>query len=408
MTTPEESYRALVQRYMRAGQLSADAQETLEIDRAHLGLLPATARSIEQAVAELAVASVVGTAPPMTNPPPVLIPVIPVVEPPEPNLAVTPRLGNNTATVQPQRSADYQAHRQQYKQELMQALQKDGPLLSDEAFAHLKKLEEQFGLSFDDVAQIYEEVMQEITTGKPLPASVEQLAASLEATPEAAVEAVESEVAAGEVVEAKGDPVAPEAKELAEPKLVYASQLAEPFEQLEKNLAGGNLRAADQITRDILFELIKPKRGWIDAEALQAFNLSPLDKVAIKTLDHLWRTHTPTGGFGRQLRIFGEVPQERLDSRQNDNRLQVLEFSREVGWWAEGLEFFKLYDQLDFTVQAPQGHLPALWYWKKISRLEAFKCGNFGLFEERGGCRIEGYILPAFMRLLNRCGLESD
>lgn len=403
MTTPEESYRALVQRYMRAGKLSAEDQETLEFDRANLGLLPATARSIEQAIAEMPVQSASSVPLPKAESPPVLIPVIPVVEPPEPVLS--PRLDNVSATVDPpQRSADYLAHRQQYKQELWRAWKENGPLLSEEAFAHLKKLEEQFKLSFDDVAQIYGEVTQEIATGRPLPAASTQPTADA-AEQKAEVEAEEKpDAEPGEVVEVVVEEP-PEAREVVE-RPIYDSKLVEPFERLEKNLASGKLQAADQITRDILFEVIKPQREWLDAVTLQSFNPSPLDKVAIKALDHLWHNSTPMGGFGRQLQVFGEVPQESLDSRQNDNRLAVLEFSREVGWWADGLEFFKLYNQLNLTAEAPKGHLPALWFWT-MPRSEAFKYGNFGIFRERGGCRIEGYILPAFMRLLKRCGIED-
>jgi hypothetical protein len=410
MTTPEESYRALVQRYMRAGQLSADDQEALEIDRALLGLLPATARSIEQAVADLAVPHAYSAPPPAANSLPALIPVIPVIEPSEPNIAVAPRLDAAEAAVAAtQRSADYLAHRQQYKQELWRAWKENGPLLSEEAFAHLKKLEEQFKLSFDDVAQIYGEVTQEIATGKPHPAVSDSEEAD-EADPDGAEAGKESvELIVEPTVQPKGEGGSEaentEASEPVESDPLYPSQLADPFERLEKNLEAGKLKAADQITRDILFEIIQLKQDWIDAATLQAFNPSPLDKVAIKALDHLWHNSTPIGGFRRQLQAFGDVPQENLDRRQNDNRLQVLEFSREIGWWADGLEFFKLYDQLNFTAEAPNGHLPALWFWT-MPRSEAFRYGNFGLFEERGGCRIEGYVLPAFMRLLKRCGLE--
>ncbi|MFM7425967.1 MAG: GUN4 domain-containing protein [Elainella sp.] len=411
MTTPEESYRALVERYMRAGQLSAEDQEALEVDRANLGLLPATARSIEQAVAEITVPPAVTALPPNSEAPPVLIPVIPVVEPPEANVLMSKQTDSGPAEPR-QRSADYLAHRQQYKQELWRAWKENGPLLSEEAFAHLRKLEEQFNLSFDDVAQIYGEVTQEIATGNPLPASVtlpevdqadsEKAEVEVEA---ATTEVKETEAAAGVVVEQTSETKAPEAEEAVE-QPVYDSKLVEPFERLEKNLASGKLRAADEITRDILFEIIKPKRDWIDVGTLQSFTPSPLDRGALKALDHLWHNGTPMGGFRRQLQVFGEVPQESLDSRQNDNRLLVLEFSREVGWWADGLEFFKLYDQLNFTTEAPKGHLPALWFWT-MPRSESFKHGNFGLFQGRGGCRTEGYVLPAFMRLLKHCGIEA-
>ncbi|NJL49051.1 MAG: hypothetical protein HC929_18300 [Leptolyngbyaceae cyanobacterium SM2_5_2] len=80
-------------------------------------------------------------------------------------------------------------------------------------------------------------------------------------------------------------------------------------------------------------------------------------------------------------------------------------FIQAVGWLMitvpRPLAFFKFYDFLNFSLEAPQGHLPALWYWQ-LSWLESLQTGGLGT--GRGGGFADLARLDALMLRLTRCG----
>ncbi|NJO79867.1 MAG: hypothetical protein HC827_16045 [Cyanobacteria bacterium RM1_2_2] len=171
------------------------------------------------------------------------------------------------------------------------------------------------------------------------------------------------------------------------------------------------LRVADSVTLEILLKVIRPAQDWLDESALKNFSApSTHDKNAIQEIDRLWNDYSDGKfGFSQQLRLYGfvEVPPNDidLDKERREHRLLALAFGRSTQWWIDGLEFFKYYNQLDFTAEAPAGHLPALWFWR-IPRSKAFQYGGLGLLKERGGCRVDAYTLPAFMYMLKKCGIK--
>lgn len=414
----EISYREFVQRYVKAGQLSPDEYDALESYRSHLRLLPATARAIEQEV----LAGHATQSSTSTNIPPTEL-VAPELEPiqfqgqggvasqpragtrsddqPDPNISddstVPPTAFRNplinalpgsaaTTVIPPKYPENYFAHLQQYGQEFLQALRVEGVLLSDETKARLSKLAKQYELGGTDVAEIERKMLVDLyltskPPDKPKPPDTNK-------TPDI-VKPIE--------------------------EIKYSDQLKQQFEELEANLKPGklrDLRAADIATFQILMKVINPSQPWLDEESLKKFAPKGQDKKAIQELDRLWN-HYSQGkfGFSRQLQLYGfdSVPEHAgdLNKLQPANRRHALVFSKRVKWWIGGLEFFKSYNQLDFTGEASGGHLPARWFWK-IPRMKAFNYGNLGLLDERGWCRIDPFGLPAFMYMLKNCGITPS
>jgi GUN4-like len=389
----ETSYREFVQRYVKAGQLSPDETDALEAYRSHLRLLPDQAKRIEQEVLAarksapdpVVPSTELGPAGPSAMETEARTPagqgsvVIPqrLIEPFE---MLPPPVA--TTVFPPKNPENYFAHLQQYGQEFSQALRAEGMLLSDETKARLSKRAKEFELSASDVAEIERKMLVDLYSPSKPPEPVKL-----------------------------PDP-APPPDGVKPPVEKYSIQLQPLFEELEANLQPGklrDLRAADVATFKILQAVIEPSQSWLDEEVLKKFVPKSRDKKAIQEIDRLW-SHYSEGrfGFSRQLQLYGfedvAIHTADLDKHQSDNRRQALDFSKLAKWWIDGLEFFKSYNQLDFTVEAPAGHLPARWFWE-IPRSKAFNYGNLGLLDERGWCRIDAFILPAFMYTLKNCGI---
>lgn len=194
----------------------------------------------------------------------------------------------------------------------------------------------------------------------------------------------------------------------------YAPELVPFFEVLEGHLKAGKLEEADITTGEILLKVVAPRQGWLDAESLLQESIPKKDKgaEAIQEINRLWIEYSNGKfGFSRQLAIYrqsqvkGPARNSNIDYRQNRER--SLAFSKRVGWWIRGLEFFKPYSYLNFTLDAPEGHLPAYWFWH-IPRAQAGQLGNLWLLAERGGCRVDAFTIPAFMDMLERCGIKPN
>jgi hypothetical protein len=416
----EISYREFVQRYLKTNELSPEDYDALETYRAYLKLLPAQARRIEQEVLgspthsqaansiELESAqpaydqshSTVSNAkaPPSQSqshldpnqfdlnqflslsnsptrklegsPPPPLSstqpdPTANVVEP-----------AMDTTMIPPKPPEQYFAHRQQYGQEFLSALRSEGFNLGDETRERLRKLAIQLELLSSDVADIERTMLVEVYL-----------------TDQTRVE----------------PPSNPEPPPSLEEK--YDPNLRPLFDELEGSLKAKEFRGADVATFEILLKVIRPTQDWLDEVSLRGFSASSTrDKNAIQEIDRLWDEYSDGNfGFSQQLQLysFGAIPSndKDLDRERREHRVLALAFSRSAQWWIDGLEFFKYYNQLDFTTEAPKGHLPGLWFWR-IPRLKAFQYGGLGLLKERGGCRVDAYTLPAFMYVLKKCGIK--
>jgi hypothetical protein len=285
-----------------------------------------------------------------------------------------------TTVMPPQKSEDYFAHLEQYGQEFLQALQMEGFDPSEETRERLHKLAKQYELVGADVADIERKklVGLYLTSKPPAPPSV---------------------------------PVPPTVPPRVE-ESTYDAQLTPAFEELEGSLKAGDFKAADFATFEILLQLINPPPAqfWLDEDSLRKFSPNSQHKKAIQEIDRFWRKYSNERlGFSQQLEFYGfdNIPMQAkaLDKQRSENKRQTIAFSKNVGWWINVLEFYKFYDQLNFTAEAPTGHLPALWFWK-IPRQQVFQYGGLGILEERGGCRVDAFTLPAFMYMLKICGIK--
>lgn len=406
MSTPEDeiSYREFVQRCAKEKQPSPDDYEALENYRAYLKISPDRARAIEQEVLgsqiipprttdQLDTQTILGNESPINQPKPddLSKKLNQLDASNKQNIDLeTQNIANGLAIddiTQPPtgKPENYFAHLEQYGKDFLQALRTEGFNLSEETRERLRKFAKQYELVGSDVADTERKMLVELylTTGQR--------------------EAIEE------------PPIVPPPpvtiKTPVEPK--YDIHLEPFFEELEGCLKANDLKAADIATCDILLEVIKPSERWFDEASLKKFKPTIADKKAIQEIDHLWKQKSSKFGFSRQLQIYGSnhiASQEAdLDKQQRDNRRYTLLFAKEVQWWLNGLEFFKFYNQLNFSMEKieniPDGHLPARWFWE-IPRSKAFQHGGLGILTERGGCGLDSFILPAFMYMLRNSDIH--
>lgn len=166
------------------------------------------------------------------------------------------------------------------------------------------------------------------------------------------------------------------------------SEAALDYDDLEALLKEGYWKAADQATSQIM-QQVTHRQGWLDMAAVINFPCQDLHK-----LDQLWRAYSyGKFGFSAQQKIYLSAP-----------NVRSFNFSREVGWVLYGIRFlgfFKFYNQLTFNLDnAPEGHLPALWFWR-LSWRESWRVGGFG--PGRGAGYGDAQLLDACMLRLNRC-----
>ncbi len=181
-------------------------------------------------------------------------------------------------------------------------------------------------------------------------------------------------------------------------------------------LDAGEWQAADRVTQALLLAAVnhppetpaslttfldrsRQGLGYLSSSALAQL---PCD--LLHDLDYLWvRASQGQFGFSVQERLYRQLNQD-FDSTQL-SPINPHPFFPAVGWLVIGsprpLTFFKFYDFLNFSLTAPLGHLPALWYWQ-LSWLESLRVGGFG--SGQGGGFGDLARLDALMLRLSRCG----
>lgn len=174
------------------------------------------------------------------------------------------------------------------------------------------------------------------------------------------------------------------------------------YTHLQDLLETNQWKKADEETLNVMLQATwRSQAGWLDATAIAKFPCTDLH-----TIDRLWGRYSDEQfSFRVQYRIYSGVTistENAVNSSRSDEE-RALEFSKNVGWWVKRLEFLRYYNQLDFTTQAPDGHLPALWYWK-LPWGEALQYGGIG--SSRGGCRMDYQIITAFINRLEQCGFD--
>lgn len=197
--------------------------------------------------------------------------------------------------------------------------------------------------------------------------------------------------------------------ELQPPRSRLVSQsllvdLPPDYSELNQLLQAQQWKQADRVTLDLMLKISnRTKSGWLDDIAIAQF---PCE--ALYRLDRLWG-HYSQEKFGFRVQsdyYFGVVlPEPNPLNDHNDSYERALAFSKRVGWWRSGAEFYKYYYQLDFTLDAPDGHLPALWLWQ-IPWWRALRFGGLG--SGRGGSSIDERTISTWMQRLQSCEITSS
>ncbi|NJR39929.1 MAG: GUN4 domain-containing protein [Leptolyngbyaceae cyanobacterium CSU_1_4] len=174
------------------------------------------------------------------------------------------------------------------------------------------------------------------------------------------------------------------------------------YTHLQDLLEANQWKRADEETLNVMLQAAgRTQAGWLDTIAIANFPCTDLH-----TIDRLWGRYSDEKfSFRVQYRLYSGVTisTENAVRQSGSPEERALDFSKNVGWWVKRLEFLQYYNQLNFTLQAPNGHLPALWFWK-IPWGEAFRYGGIG--SSRGGCRIDPQLMTTFIDRLEQCGFN--
>ena len=178
--------------------------------------------------------------------------------------------------------------------------------------------------------------------------------------------------------------------------------LPDDYELLQQLLQQEKWQQADRETFNLMVKIVgRGAAGWLDEVALA--NL-PCQELVY--LDRLWAEYSQDKfGFRFQGHFYfnTELPEANPIDSHEDGYARALAFSKKVGWWRSGAEFYKYYRQLTFNLEdAPLGHLPAYWFWQ-IPWWKALRLGGIGA--SRGGCSIDAPSLSTFMHHLQNCNI---
>jgi GUN4-like len=162
-------------------------------------------------------------------------------------------------------------------------------------------------------------------------------------------------------------------------------------EDLKTLLLQEEWQAADDVTFRLMLQATnRLAEGWLDVDAIAQLPCSLLHQ-----LDQLWLEASHGHfGFSVQRQIYLQ-----------EAGLEALQLNQQVGWLlfqAKPFSFFKFYDFLNFSLEAPRGHLPALWYWR-LPLVASWLSGGFGT--GRGAGYGDNRLFDAMMLRLDRCSL---
>lgn len=178
--------------------------------------------------------------------------------------------------------------------------------------------------------------------------------------------------------------------------------LPDYYTALRQLLQQRKWQQADRETATLMLKIAhREAAGWLDEVALANF---PCEELVY--LDRLWAEYSHEKfGFRLQGHFYFNIvlPEANPIDSHEDNYERALAFSKKVGWWRSGAEFYKYYPQLTFDLEdAPLGHLPASWFWR-IPWWKALRLGGLGT--SRGGCSVDAPLLATFMQHLQICNI---
>ncbi|NJO39957.1 MAG: GUN4 domain-containing protein [Cyanobacteria bacterium RU_5_0] len=175
--------------------------------------------------------------------------------------------------------------------------------------------------------------------------------------------------------------------------------LPDYYSTLVDRLQARQWKGADEATLALMLKISdREQEGWLDATAITNFPCEDLHRI-----DRLWGEHSNEQfSLTIQSRLYSAAPLPRANrlTQHRASYERALAFSKQVKWWQPKGEFYKYYNQLTFSNEAPDGHFPALWFWV-IPWWRALQFGGIG--SSRGGCSIDEQIISAFMTKLQQC-----
>lgn len=384
MTDAELRYLDIVKQIVKASQgvIPADERSLLERARYSLGLSSTDAAAIEQRVLEAYQAFLARSPHHSTR-----SATAPVVDSVRKNQIQHIDQTQRVAAIRQIESQDVEAARQEkrrwYAEEFAKVI--DGDRVMNDATTHdrLLSLQRELELERSEVAQIEQQVY-----AAKLNLDLDQFNPAILTQPFSSPQPV--------------DALPPTRLQSARSHSSTSTILPSYYRELVNCLQTRQWRQADQETFLIMLHVThREEQGWLNSKAIETFPCEDLQR-----LDRLWGEHSNEKfSFRRQRRIYHNtpLPKPSLLRLSNATYDKALIFSKTVGWWRSGAEFYKYYNQLTFDLEdydIPDGHLPALWFWK-IPWWRAMRFG--GLWASRGGCSVDVQTLSTFMGKLQNC-----
>ena len=316
--------------------------------------------------------------------------------------------------------AQYHAALEKYSQEVAEEAALGLPLSRD-AQDHLAEIQRSLKLRPEDAQAIEERVVARLLMPPPTELSDSpptQLTARSETlspdalSPDALTEMPPPEaisfISAAEMPPDDSSPFVPfesaSAFQQLNPEESLRSEKGVDYSPLRDLLRAAKWQEADEATlKAMLLATNRAEQGWLDADSLLRFPC-----LDLHTIDRLWSYHSNGKfGFTAQWRAYPIPKLSKATTSFQPSRIaqeHTLRFVKDMGWWVERVEFLKYYNRLTFNLnEAPQGHLPALWYWA-IPWWKAIQTGGIGA--TRGGCSVNDQSISIFMSRLKTCGFE--
>ncbi|MCZ8040822.1 MAG: GUN4 domain-containing protein [Microcystis wesenbergii TW10] len=144
--------------------------------------------------------------------------------------------------------------------------------------------------------------------------------------------------------------------------LIEARQMLVPdierYGKLQQFLAEGNFREADAETLRVILEAAGRTRDTLTPEDMMRFPVN-----VIRVLDRLWKNYSGDHfGFSAQVKLYFAVGGS-INTLRTQDAETIRKFGELVGWRDKDEWRIDDYDHWDFSLAAPQGCFPALW-WK--------------------------------------------
>lgn len=162
----------------------------------------------------------------------------------------------------------------------------------------------------------------------------------------------------GLVVQGKAEPLSPYRSYI--PK-VLVSVADSDYTAIEQQLAARRFRAADELTRQALAQVIAEANRWSEIEAA----IAQFPCQDLRHIDRLWR-EASNGKFGimAQAELWHQF---KADPNQPTAIAAYQRFGEQIGWVTPGERSWdyrhRIWEELTFDLTAPKSHLPALGVW---------------------------------------------